>query len=552
MGGFSINTNIASLQAMNYLTQDSNFQTKTINEVTSGLRIVNSGDDAAGLAVANQYASDEAVLTQGIQNANDGLATLQTIDGGMSNISQLLNRASTLATESASGTFQGSRSVLNSEFQSVLTEINRQAQNIGMNTGGVFNTNLSVFIGGGRDTAGNQNDAAAVAEGAVQVNLSGAAVDQQGLGLTAYQAVGGTSPNGTALLTNITKAANLNSGNLELNFSGAGFSDAAGTITVTAQNVNQATSLAQIATDINAGIQTAEQTNPGNANVQAFTAAGIQASVNSAGTGIVFTSANAAFSVSDAGDASAPAAEALLGTGATGDQVDAGSQNVQLTVGTALNGTDTQSLTFSAVGSNGSLVTDTINLNAATNAGTTADAIAAINTQLQSLSAGNPLKNLVAVASTTAAGTVNIMGTGNFNVYVGPGTGGDGFEYTPTGGSASQGLMATSTQTGNGTALDLNTAADAGIAVSAVGNAVVALGNAQAAVGRGENDLTYATNLAQSQVTNEATSESGIRDANMATEAANLTKAQILMQAGVAALAQANAAPQNILALLKS
>jgi len=52
-------------------------------------------------------------------------------------------------------------------------------------------------------------------------------------------------------------------------------------------------------------------------------------------------------------------------------------------------------------------------------------------------------------------------------------------------------------------------------------------------------------------LTNETTAEADIRDANLATEAANLTKAQILLQAGVAALAQANAAPQNILALLK-
>ena len=51
-------------------------------------------------------------------------------------------------------------------------------------------------------------------------------------------------------------------------------------------------------------------------------------------------------------------------------------------------------------------------------------------------------------------------------------------------------------------------------------------------------------------MTNETTAESDIRDANLATEAANLTKAQILMQAGVAALAQANSAPQMILSLL--
>lgn len=563
MGGFSINTNVASLQAMNYLQQNSNFQSKTINEVTSGLRIVNSGDDAAGLAVANQYASQEAVLNQGIQNANDGLSTLQTIDGGMSNISQLLNRASTLATESASGTFQGSRDVLNSEFQSVLGEINRQAQNIGMNTGGAFNKALSVFIGGGRDASGNQDDAAAVAEGSVSINLSGAAVDQNGLGLTTYQAAGATSTNGTTLLENITSAANLTTvggagtaGEMKLTFSGAGFSDG-NAVSITASGINNATSLADVAADINAGIATAQQTNPGNANVEAFTAAGIQAQVNSAGTGIIFTSANSAFSVSDAGTSSAAtgqgAAEALLGTTAS-QELNAGAQTVNLSAGTWLGATDTQSLTFSAVNPDGSLATTTIHLNGADSSGdTAADAITYINQQLQALSTGNPLKNIVAVASDSTDGTVNFMSTGNFQLYVGAAsTSGNGFEYTPTGGAASQSLMATSAATGTGGALDLLTSQDAGLAVSAIGNAVTALGNAQAVVGKGENNLTYAINLAQSQSTNEATSESGIRDANMATEAANLTKAQILMQAGVAALAQANAAPQNILALLKS
>jgi len=53
VGSFSINTNIASLQAQNYLRVNANFQSQTINEVTSGLRIVQSGDDAAGLAIAS-------------------------------------------------------------------------------------------------------------------------------------------------------------------------------------------------------------------------------------------------------------------------------------------------------------------------------------------------------------------------------------------------------------------------------------------------------------------------------------------------------------------
>src|SRR5579862_9063403 len=147
---FSINTNVASLEAQNYLSISSDFQSKTISRVTSGLRIVSSGDDAAGLAIANGYRSDQSVLNQGIRNASDGLSQLQIADGGMNNISQLLDRARTLATQSASGTFTGDRSVLNNEYQSVLGEIDRQSQAIGLNTGGTFAKNLSVFIGGGK------------------------------------------------------------------------------------------------------------------------------------------------------------------------------------------------------------------------------------------------------------------------------------------------------------------------------------------------------------------------------------------------------------------
>ena len=114
---FSILTNVASLQAQNDLRASSDFQTKTIGHVTSGLRIVQSGDDAAGLAIANGYRSDQAVLTQGIRNANDGLSQLQIADGGINNISQLVDRARTLATQSASGTFTGDRTVLNWNFR---------------------------------------------------------------------------------------------------------------------------------------------------------------------------------------------------------------------------------------------------------------------------------------------------------------------------------------------------------------------------------------------------------------------------------------------------
>src|ERR687883_1491266 len=133
---FSLINNIQSQSSQSSLTRTSSNLSSTIQRLSSGLRINNSGDDAAGLAIANKYRSDVAVLSQGVRNANDGLSNLQIIDGGLNTISNLLDRASTLAAQSASDTFSGDRETLQSEFSNVLSEITRQAQNIGLNSGG--------------------------------------------------------------------------------------------------------------------------------------------------------------------------------------------------------------------------------------------------------------------------------------------------------------------------------------------------------------------------------------------------------------------------------
>ena len=117
--------------------------------------------------------------------------------------------------------------------------------------------------------------------------------------------------------------------------------------------------------------------------------------------------------------------------------------------------------------------------------------------------------------------------------------------------STQQGVVQTSAALAGGGTADISNQSSAEAAVTALGNAVNSLGAAQAVVGRGENQFNYAINLAQSQLTNTSAAEASIRDADMASEAANLTKAQILVQAGVAALAQANSAPQQVLTLLR-
>src|SRR4249919_1393214 len=136
---FSIQTNVNSLIAQENLRVNSNFQSQTIQRLTSGYRINQSGDDAAGLAIANKFRSDISELTQGVRNANDGISGLQIIDGGLNNISNVLDRLKTLATQASSNTFNGDRSILNNEYQTLLGEIDRQAGNIGLVSGGFYN-----------------------------------------------------------------------------------------------------------------------------------------------------------------------------------------------------------------------------------------------------------------------------------------------------------------------------------------------------------------------------------------------------------------------------
>jgi flagellin len=170
----SLVNNLASLGSQARVNATSSQLNATIQRLSSGLRINMSGDDAAGLAIANRHRSDVQQLRQGIRNANDGLSQMQIIDGGLNTISNLLDRAMTLATQSASETFTGSRTVLNNELTQVKNEIDRQAAQIGLNTAGTNATQLDVYVGGTSTTASNNQ---------VSIDLTNKAVDAAGLGV---------------------------------------------------------------------------------------------------------------------------------------------------------------------------------------------------------------------------------------------------------------------------------------------------------------------------------------------------------------------------------
>jgi flagellin len=164
MASFSVVNNIASANAQANLQGTSMGLNRALTRLSSGLRINSGGDDAAGLAVANTYRNEQAILNQGIRNANDGLSDLQVKDGALSNISTLLDRLATLATQVASGASGADIGKLANEYDALIDEIDREATVAGLDNA----TGFSVFI--------------SATDGAIGETIG--AVDTASLGLT--------------------------------------------------------------------------------------------------------------------------------------------------------------------------------------------------------------------------------------------------------------------------------------------------------------------------------------------------------------------------------
>src|SRR6202044_1145822 len=113
--------NISAIYAENNLNQTSSSLQKTLTQLSSGSRINSGADDAAGLSLADGLGANSAALTQSATNASSGVGLLQVADGALSQVTSLLNRAVTLATEASNGTLHASQdTAANQEYQSIL------------------------------------------------------------------------------------------------------------------------------------------------------------------------------------------------------------------------------------------------------------------------------------------------------------------------------------------------------------------------------------------------------------------------------------------------
>ena len=235
--------NIPSLAAEDELNVTSNALDSTLEELASGSAINTGSDNAAGLAIANGLQANVSALTQSVSNANDGIGELQLADGALAQVTTLLNRAITLATESGTGTVSNEqRTAIQAEYASILTEIN----SIGTST--TYN-GQAIFQGGATP---NTNAVDSPGSGTLQLN--------EGLtaGTTTTVSAGGATFSFTAATTGQVPTNQVNSATTNLTASTALASGSILTVTratgTTIYTATAATTVGALENVINGGV----------------------------------------------------------------------------------------------------------------------------------------------------------------------------------------------------------------------------------------------------------------------------------------------------------
>lgn len=236
--------NIAAIYAQNNLNQTQGSLQNTLTQLSSGSRINSGADDAAGLAVADGLHANVAALTQSSQNAADGIGLLQTADGALSQVTNLLNRAVTLSTEAANGTLNSNQtSAANQEYQNILTEVGNIGSKTNFNGNSVFSaTAKTVFVSDGTSSGSNS-----FSETVGSLSASGIGISAPGATTSAVLAATTTTAaaSGTAGVTTFAAipTGGTTQGSFQLAYAGA----AAQSYTVTAGSTG-----AQAVTQLNA------------------------------------------------------------------------------------------------------------------------------------------------------------------------------------------------------------------------------------------------------------------------------------------------------------
>jgi flagellin len=240
-----INTNANAINVQRNLNSVNGSLSKSIEKLSSGLRINRAGDDAAGLYVSEKLRGQTKGLNQAVRNAQDGISMIQTAEGGLNETHNILQRMRELAVQGANDTLTDTdRGAISSELTSLKNEIDRIANNTEFNTKKLLNGGMSttqIVTSPGTDLlSGEVLSSSGIA---VNVNVSGAAAgttysitNSASTGITITATVGGATISQTVVLSAMTTASqgsqtlNFNTLGITLTLSGSTANAAAGVI----------------------------------------------------------------------------------------------------------------------------------------------------------------------------------------------------------------------------------------------------------------------------------------------------------------------------------
>jgi flagellin len=501
-----INTNVLSLNAQRNLSTSGSQLATALQRLSSGLRINSAKDDAAGLAISNRFTTQINGLNVAARNANDGISLSQTAESALGELTNNLQRIRELAVQSANATNSASdRQALDLEVQQRLAEIDRIATQTSFNgqkvLDGTFGTaNFQVGANAGETISINLSQGVKANQiGQIAKATSTAEVSNSALSGSSTIQVG----SGSAVTIGASKA-------------GTAPGQTAGSAWAKAAAIN-ASSIPGLAASAVTNVEFA---------ISATTTTG------TTGTAVATSTYSLQINGKDIFANFDQSTGAVLTTQQISDAINAQSSTTGVTA--ALSGTK---LLLSASDGRDVVVNQTAGVGAA--GGLAAGTAQTVNGTAYTAGSLDTVANGV-TATSTNGGTLTFSATQNIVLT------GDGTAY---GFANANNTIALDTSTIG--AANVLTVTGANDTIQRIDSALTSVSSLRSTFGAIQNRFESTIANLQSVSENLSASRSRILDTDFAAETANLTRAQILQQAGTAILAQANSVPQNVLSLLR-
>jgi len=582
-----INTNVASLNSQRSLNMSQTSLATSLQRLSSGLRINSAKDDAAGLAISARMTSQISGLNQASRNANDGISLAQTAEGGLQSITDSLQRMRELAVQSSNATNTATdRAALQQEVDQLVQQINTVSSQTAFNgvklLDGTFNSQTFQVGANSGETISINSIASAKADSlgvgttssfvtTLSATVTNGAIATGGITVNGY-GVGPSVSDGVSSSAQITgevatafadPADNIAAGDLKINgvaigaITGGGDAPSQGDNVADAINAQTATT-GVVATAAASGAITLTSRDGRDLQIEMSGTAtlartGLTAGTTKAGSDSAIAKAAAFNTVTGQTGVSAVATKTSVTSGAISAGVAVAGDNTHYI---KINGVKLGAIAAGAdANAQGNNVTAAINA-VANQTGVTASFDA--TSQKVSLSAADGRTVTVETKGDADATNTGFVTDTTTNTYGGIKLSSTSSAGINLGGSniaataLTAGYTAATATFGAGIAsVDLTTASGAQNSIATIDSALANINSSRANLGAVQNRFSSVVSNLATTSENLSASRSRILDADFAAETANLTRAQILQQAGTAMLAQANALPQNALSLLR-